>query len=52
MLRQGTGDRCLDCDPTTKKLFTNTCDRSIQTMKWHWASVNRTGIEQWKSEGA
>ena len=50
LMRQGKNNRCLDCDATTKKLFTNECDESKDSMKWTFATVNRTAIEAWRKE--
>lgn len=45
----GYGQRCLDMNPATKKVFVNNCDVKSGTQKWTVENVNMPAIKNWKN---
>ncbi|CAG5097173.1 Similar to Pgant6: N-acetylgalactosaminyltransferase 6 (Drosophila melanogaster) [Cotesia congregata] len=50
-LLHGLGDRCLDTDPATKKVFVSACDPASSTQKWRIHEVNMKAINNWENVG-
>jgi hypothetical protein len=51
ILHDKTEKMCLDCDPATKALFMNNCNRTNMNQKWEWGFVNKTMLENWETNG-
>ncbi|XP_057327538.1 N-acetylgalactosaminyltransferase 6-like [Microplitis mediator] len=50
-LMHGLGDRCLDTDPASKKVFVSACDASSSTQKWRIQEVNMMALNNWDNVG-
>lgn len=48
----GKNHRCLDCNPSEKKVFINPCDTSKDTQRWNWGVVNETALANWNQHGS
>jgi hypothetical protein len=51
LLQDKAGTTCLDCDPTSKALFMNTCNKTSMNQKWEWGFVNETMLDNWETSG-
>uniref|UniRef100_A0A336L7D7 Polypeptide N-acetylgalactosaminyltransferase n=1 Tax=Culicoides sonorensis TaxID=179676 RepID=A0A336L7D7_CULSO len=48
----GKNHRCLDCNPSERKVFVNPCDTSKDTQRWNWGHVNETALANWDKHGS
>lgn len=47
-LKHVTSERCLDIDPSSKKVFVTSCDSASSTQKWRIETVNMQVINNWE----
>lgn len=51
-LNHGYTQRCLDVDPSSRKVFVATCDSSSSTQKWRIETVNMKAMNDWENVGS
>jgi inorganic pyrophosphatase len=52
ILKDKAGTVCLDCNPETRDLFVDRCDKTNKNQKWEWGFVNQTMMNDWEKSGA
>ena len=50
--KHGYSQRCLDTDPSTKKVFVTACDSKSPTQKWRIETLNMKAMNNWENVGS